>query len=415
MIENMMDNLALSASSQKLVLGFTTTPRTNATISNKPLFCSFKIPKRSGAIYKSKSSISTPLAVNKLNDAKDCFARISSSSGQHSSSQAGSILFWVGVGVALSPVFSSAASYLKKYAMTMIANKSETSQGSSATSAATVDVPPTKTKPTESKDDNESTKEPKKSAFVDVSPEETLKTSFEKLEESPEAESPKDSEFTNQASENGSAFKLMDSAFKLMDSPSEGPSSTGTKINGMSVEAFDKMMHDPTVQETIYPYLPEEMRNPTSFKWLLQHKHDMYIALFGKERYCQVVQDIVNDKKESPEWHNWMMDSLKNFDPNSPKVKEQFEKVGLTTEEVTSKISANPDIIMAFENPRVQAALLDVCMHVHIMARVENPKVLEAIMDCYLNTSIIKYQNDKEVMDLFNKMSELFPGLTGAP
>ncbi|KAM0001280.1 hypothetical protein Hdeb2414_s0383g00881871 [Helianthus debilis subsp. tardiflorus] len=439
MIENMMDNLAFNASSQKLVLGFTANPRTNATISNKPLFCSFKIPKRSDAIYKSKSSISTPRAINKLNDANDCFARISSSSDQHSSSQVGSILFWVGVGVALSPVFSSAASYLKKYAMTMIAkmdtqnnqsataatspcakqckstNKSATSQGSSATSAATVDVPPTKTKPTESKDDNESTKEPKKSAFVDVSPEETLKTSFEKLEESPEAESPKDSEFANQASENGSAFKLMDSAFKLMDSPSEGPSSTGTKINGMSVEALDKMMHDPTVQKTIYPYLPEEMRNPTSFEWLLQHKHDMYIAVFGKESYCQVIQDIVNDKKESPEWHNWMMDSLKNFDPNSPKVNEQFEKVGLTTEEVTSKILANPDIIMAFENPRVQAALLDVCMHLHIMARVENPKVLAAIMDCYLNTSIIKYQNDKEVMDLFNKMSELFPGLTGAP
>ncbi|MFS7951467.1 hypothetical protein Hanom_Chr07g00595491 [Helianthus anomalus] len=29
--------------------------------------------------------------------------------------------------------------------------------------------------------------------------------------------------------------------------------------------------------------------------------------------------------------------------------------------------------------------------------------------------SIIKYQNDKEVMDVFNKISELFPGVTGAP
>ncbi|KAJ0785557.1 hypothetical protein HanOQP8_Chr02g0044571 [Helianthus annuus] len=69
MMVNMMDNLALNASSQnKLVSGFTANPRTDATtISNKPLFCSFKIPKRSGAIYKSKSSISTPRAVNKLN------------------------------------------------------------------------------------------------------------------------------------------------------------------------------------------------------------------------------------------------------------------------------------------------------------------------------------------------------------
>ncbi|KAJ0832417.1 hypothetical protein HanPSC8_Chr15g0678531 [Helianthus annuus] len=67
-------------------------PRTDAIISNKPLFCSFKIPKRSGSIFNSKSSnsISTPRAINKSNEAdsmgKDCFARISSSSDQHTSS-----------------------------------------------------------------------------------------------------------------------------------------------------------------------------------------------------------------------------------------------------------------------------------------------------------------------------------------
>ncbi|KAF5817414.1 putative Heat shock chaperonin-binding, STI1 domain-containing protein [Helianthus annuus] len=335
MMVNMMDNLALNVSSQnKLVSGFTANPRTDATtISNKPLFCPFKIPKRSGAIYKSKSSISTPRAINKLNDAKDCFARISSSSGQHSSSQAGSIMFWVGVGVALSPVFSSAASYLKKYAMTMIektdtqnnksatatatatsprakqckltivvpagfeievtqANKSETSQGSSATSAVTVDVPPTKTKPIESNDDNESIKEPKKS---------------------------------------------------------------GAKSNGVTVEALEKAIDDPTVLKMVYP----------------------------------------NDMGGNPEWNNRVMDSFKDIDLdlNSPEVKEQFDQIGLNPEEVVSKIMANPEVAMAFQNPRVQAA----------------------IMDCSQNPmGIIKYQNDKEVMDLFDKISELFPGVTRA-
>ncbi|KAJ0603829.1 hypothetical protein HanHA300_Chr02g0042691 [Helianthus annuus] len=128
-----MDNLALNSSSQKPVLGFTANPRTDAIISNKPLFCSFKIPKRSGAIFNSKSStsISTPRAISKSNEAdsmgKDCFARISSSSDQHTSSvgatpqiavpppssQVGSPLFWVGVGVAFSAAFSWTASYLK--------------------------------------------------------------------------------------------------------------------------------------------------------------------------------------------------------------------------------------------------------------------------------------------------------------
>uniref|UniRef100_A0A2N9GLG6 Protein TIC 40, chloroplastic n=1 Tax=Fagus sylvatica TaxID=28930 RepID=A0A2N9GLG6_FAGSY len=52
---------------------------------------------------------------------------------------------------------------------------------------------------------------------------------------------------------------------------------------------------------------------------------------------------------------------------------------------------ANPEVALAFQNPRVQAA----------------------IMDCSQNPlSIAKYQNDKEVMDVFNKLSELFPGVT---
>ncbi|KAJ0804561.1 putative Heat shock chaperonin-binding, UCH-binding domain superfamily, STI1 [Helianthus annuus] len=459
-----MDNLALNSSSQKPVLGFTANPRTDAIISNKPLFCSFKIPKRSGAIFNSKSSISisisTPRAISKSNEAdsmgKDCFARISSSNDQHTSSvgatpqiavpppssQVGSPLFWVGVGVAFSAAFSWTASYLKKYAMqqafkTMMGqmdaqnNQSAsagfspgspfpfpppaapgsppgspfpfptpTSQSAAATSApasqrtVTVDVPPTKTEatptptqatsapieaksaPTEAKDNFESPQEPKKSAFVDVSPEETLKTSFEKLEESTKTESQKDSEYENQASENGSAFKPTDSPF-------EGALSTGTKNNGMSVEALEKMMDDPTVQKMVYPYLPEEMRNPTSFKWMLQNP-----------QYRQQLQDMLNNMGGSPEWDNRMMDSLKNFDLNSPEVKEQFDQIGLTPEEVISKIMANPEVAMAFQNPRVQAA----------------------IMDCSQNPmSIIKYQNDKEVMDVFNKISELFPGVTGAP
>ena len=42
--------------------------------------------------------------------------------------------------------------------------------------------------------------------------------------------------------------------------------------------------------------------------------------------------------------------------------------------------------------------------------------VLAAIMDCSQNPmNIAKYQNDKEVMDVFNKISELFPGASGSP
>ncbi|KAJ0617840.1 putative Heat shock chaperonin-binding, STI1 domain-containing protein [Helianthus annuus] len=85
-----------------------------------------------------------------------------------------------------------------------------------------------------------------------------------------------------------------------------------------------------------------------------------------------------NDMGGNPEWNNRVMDSFKDIDLdlNSPEVKEQFDQIGLNPEEVVSKIMANPEVAMAFQNPRVQAA----------------------IMDCSQNPmSIIKYQNDKEV------------------
>jgi hypothetical protein len=36
------------------------------------------------------------------------------------------------------------------------------------------------------------------------------------------------------------------------------------------------------------------------------------------------------------------------------------EQIGLTPEEVVAKIMANPDVAVAFQNPRVQAAIMDV-------------------------------------------------------
>jgi hypothetical protein len=39
------------------------------------------------------------------------------------------------------------------------------------------------------------------------------------------------------------------------------------------------------------------------------------------------------------------------------------DQIGLSPEEVISKIMANPDVAMAFQNPRVQAAIMDVCFN----------------------------------------------------
>ncbi|TYI18435.1 hypothetical protein ES332_A07G090700v1 [Gossypium tomentosum] len=428
-MENM--NMALVSSSSsppKLnLLPYNNTLKTPTKIFTFP---SSKITPRRSRI--SSSTHSTPprslpqIVFRKSIDER--FASISSSSNQQTSSvgvnpyptvpppssQIGSPLFWIGVGVGLSALFTWVASSLKKYAMqqafkTMMGQMNtqnnqfanaafpsgspfpfptppspgpvtSPSPSSSQKNSVTVDVPATKVEAapvidpsTKGKSETEKA-EPKKYAFVDVSPEETVqKSAFEDVAEtssSNNAQIPKD------VSDNGTASKQDASAFG-------GYQSTGKAGLGLSVDALEKMLEDPTVQKMVYPYLPEEMRNPETFKWMLQNP-----------QYRQQLQDMLNNMGGSSEWDNRMMDSLKNFDLNSPEVKQQFDQIGLTPEEVISKIMANPEVAMAFQNPRVQAA----------------------IMDCSQNPlSIAKYQNDKEVMDVFNKISELFPGVTGPP
>lgn len=347
---------------------------------------------------------------------REGFASITSSNSQETSSVGvnpplvvppppsyfGSPLFWIGVGVGLSALFSWVSQKLKNYAVQqatnyatktmmeqMAAQMAQNNQFTNAAvppgsprqtsrpatspspamsqSAVMVDVTATEVEAPPATDvkDNTELKQPKRPAFVDVSPEERLQLdSFEVAE------------LAGQVSQNGAA-----STQGFGASP-EGSSFSQKASSSLSVEALEKMMEDPTVQKMVYPYLPEEMRNPTTFKWMLQNP-----------QYRQQLEDMLNNMGGSAEWDNRMMDSLKNFDLSSPEVKQQFDQIGLTPEEVISKIMANPDIAMAFQNPRVQAA----------------------IMDCSQNPmSIAKYQNDKEVMDVFNKISELFPGATGS-
>ncbi|KAI3464369.1 hypothetical protein Pfo_021032 [Paulownia fortunei] len=429
-----MENLGL-VSSPKIVLGLSPKPR-NSIVSSKPFVGLPNLLKKTGkngrnptpsSSFSVLSLFQAPKATKTIvpeKVARDCFASISSSSGQETSSvgvnpqlsvppppsHVGSPLFWIGVGVGLSALFSWVAGRVKKYAMeqalktftqqmnaqnnpfgnaafspgspfpfppaaTLTSDSSRTST-SVPSQPVTVDVPATKVEDPPSipvKDNVEPDKGPNKYAFVDVLPEETFQKT-EGYKESIQTDSPNDPQSSQPVSQNGTATKQGTVS-------SEGPSTSKTNPL-LSVEALEKMMEDPTVQKMVFPYLPEEMRNPATFKWMLQNP-----------QYRQQLQDMLNNMGGSPEWDNKMMDSLKSFDLSSPEIKQQFDQIGLTPEEVISKIMANPDVAMAFQNPRVQAA----------------------IMDCSQNPlSIAKYQNDKEVMDVFNKISELFPGVTGS-
>ncbi|XP_052189681.1 protein TIC 40, chloroplastic isoform X1 [Diospyros lotus] len=450
-----MENLALvCASSPKIALG--ANPNDGVFLANNrcssfglPLLLRKVATRRTVTLALSqpqsdRGPAPPPLRLPKANVlekvGRECFASVTSSNSQETSSVGvnpqlavpppssnfGSPLFWIGVGVGLSALFSWVATNLKKYAMQQAfktlmgqmdsqnkqVNNAAFSPGSpfpfpfptptasspatsppfptypqpgpstspspaTSPSAVTVDVPVTKVEvppPTDAEEEPK-VEGPKKYAFIDVSPEETLpKSPFGGFEETATLESSKNAELVDQVSQNGTA-----SASEV--GVSQGSSSTREKSSVLSVEALEKMMEDPTVQKMVYPYLPEEMRNPDTFKWMLQNP-----------QYRQQLEDMLNNMGGSTEWDNQMLDSLKNFDLSSPEVKQQFDQIGLTPEEVISKIMANPDVAMAFQNPRVQAA----------------------IMECSQNPlSIAKYQNDKEVMDVFNKISELFPGVTG--
>ncbi|KAF5747467.1 protein TIC 40 chloroplastic [Tripterygium wilfordii] len=448
-------NMALvSISSPKLVLGFTfmknpTGEATNTRIS--PVGSRLSSVRGTGAVprgyrisiaalahshrFRRSTAGTSRISQDVLRELNpESFASISSSSSQETSSigvnpqrvppptsNMGSPLFWIGVGVGLSALFSLVATNLKKYAMqqamkTMMGQMNTQNSpfnnagfpssspfpfpmppGSVPTTspsppasqpAITMDISATKVEPVPTtevkeerkdeqgkdetrKDQTAAKKEQKNYGFVDVSPEETVQSSpFKIVENVDETTSSKD---TQSGRENGAVSKQSGGAF-------EASQSTGS---GLSVEALEKMMEDPTVQKMVYPYLPEEMRNPTTFKWMLQHPE-----------YRKQLEDMLNNMGGSGEWDNRVMDTLKDFDLNSPEVKQQFDQIGLTPEEVISKILANPEVAMAFQNPRVQ----------------------QAIMECSQNPmSITKYQNDKEVMDVFNKISELFPGMTGSP
>ncbi|XP_010453825.1 PREDICTED: protein TIC 40, chloroplastic [Camelina sativa] len=445
-----MENLTLvscSASSPKLLIGcnFTSSLKNPVGFSRQTPKIVLRCSKISASAQSQSPSSRPENETVVVKHRSKAFASIFSSSRDKqttsvappsvpvpppSSPTIGSPLFWIGVGVGLSALFSLVTSNLKKYAMqtamkTMM-NQMNTQnsqfnnpgfpsgsafpfpfppqptpssspfQSQSPSSGATVDVmpskvntpPSTKPQPTPTKDievdkpsvvleESKVKKEEKNYAFEDVSPEETTKESpFSNYAEVSETSPSKETRLFEDVLQNGAGPANGATASEVFQSLGGGKGGPG-----LSVEALEKMMEDPTVQKMVYPYLPEEMRNPETFKWMLKNP-----------QYRQQLQDMLNNMSGSGEWDKRMTDTLKNFDLNSPEVKQQFNQIGLTPEEVISKIMENPDVAMAFQNPRVQAALME-CS--------ENPM------------NIMKYQNDKEVMDVFNKISQLFPGMTG--
>ena len=139
------------------------------------------------------------------------------------------------------------------------------------------------------------------------------------------------------------------------------------------VKYMQEMLRNPKMQEMMYPYLPEMMRNPETFEMLLNNP-----------MYKDQLKDIMKQMKES---NGAGMEGMP--DMNSPEVQEQFAAMGMTPQQAIEKLMQDPELAMAFQNPKIQ----------------------QAVMDCSSNpNNIMKYQSDPEIMNVFMKLATMFPG-----
>lgn len=131
----------------------------------------------------------------------------------------------------------------------------------------------------------------------------------------------------------------------MVDEPKAAGGSGGGK--GMfSIDMLERMMKDPNMQKMIYPYLPEGMRTPETFEWMMKNP-----------AYRQQLENMLSQGGAGMD--SRMADMLKDFDINSPEVQQQFDAMGMKPEDMISKIMSNPELTMAFQSPKVQAAIMD--------------------------------------------------------
>ena len=162
------------------------------------------------------------------------------------------------------------------------------------------------------------------------------------------------------------------------DAEADESTATGGEDDDVSEQDMaymQDMLRNPEMQKLMYPYLPEFMRNEQTFEMLLSNPQ-------YKDQLKGIMKQMKAGGMGSPGGGMGMPDI------NSPEVQEQFAQMCMKPEDVLTKIMQDPDLAQAFQNPKIQAA----------------------VMDCSTNhMNITKYQNDPEIMKTFEKLAQLFP------
>lgn len=136
------------------------------------------------------------------------------------------------------------------------------------------------------------------------------------------------------------------------------------------------MLKNPEMQKMLYPYLPEPMRNPETFDWMLNNPE-----------YRAQLEGMLSQQMGAGA-PPAVQELMQGVDMNPDKMKAQFDALGMSPEEFIQKVMSDPELATSMTKPAVMAAIAE-C--------TQNPM------------NIFKYQNDEEVMKVFEKMSSLFP------
>lgn len=136
------------------------------------------------------------------------------------------------------------------------------------------------------------------------------------------------------------------------------------------------MLKDPKMQQMLYPYLPEPMRNPETFEWMLNNPE-----------YRAQLESMIGQQAGAG-GNPALADMMQGVDMSPDKMQAQFDALGMSPDQFIQKVMADPDL----------------------SGMMTNPRIMTAIAECTKDPmNIFKYQNDEEVMKVFEKMQQLFP------
>ena len=88
---------------------------------------------------------------------------------------------------------------------------------------------------------------------------------------------------------------------------------------------LETMMRDPEAQKMLYPYLPEHMRNPDTFQWMMENPE--------MRKQIETMMEA-----QAGGMDPGMAEAIDGFDINSPEVQQQFDALGMKPEDMMQKV-----------------------------------------------------------------------------